>query len=235
MKDKKKHDILNSVKNFPEVKTSDSFMDDLHLKLDKVIAEENNPSGSKAEESTSGNKKSFSDHISDFFSKRYLIPAFGIILIIFLFVYFFKGRDTVKINAENGITNNKGTSEEEITKGTDKSKEKESKNPFDIDPVTKGKIDSITSPIIENPQRELSKFVARGKNAVEENRKYFSALIREKENELKLFRPEEVIKNFGSFAFTLDPKEFRTIDLRSRSYDLKSLEIIKEKIDSISR
>ncbi|MBK8982465.1 MAG: hypothetical protein IPM38_09150 [Ignavibacteria bacterium] len=85
MKDRKKYDILEDVKNFPKVKTSDSFMDNLHLKLDEVIKEEKNPADQKISESPSVKKKGLTDYISDLFSPKYLIPAFGVILFVFLF------------------------------------------------------------------------------------------------------------------------------------------------------
>ncbi|MBK8982464.1 MAG: hypothetical protein IPM38_09145 [Ignavibacteria bacterium] len=136
---------------------------------------------------------------------------------------------------ENELTKGKETAKEKNSNEPVDSKEKESKNPFAIDQKTKDKIDSITSPVIENPKKELNKFITKGKDAVEENKMFFASLIKEKENELKLFKPEDVIKNFGSFAFTLDPGEFSSNNLRSRSFDIKSLEIIKDKIDSISK
>jgi len=235
VKDKKKYDILDGVKNFPKVKTSDSFMDNLHSKLEKVIEEENNPADQKISDPPSIKKKSFSDYLADLFSKRYLVPAFGVILLILLIAYLFKGSDNEKITAENELKNSKETVQEETSKVPVDSKEKGSKNPLAVDPITKGKIDSITSPIIENPKKELNKFIAKGKDAAEVSKKYFSAQIKEIESELKLFKPDEIIKNFGSFAFTLDPGKFRSIELRSSSYDVKGLKILKDKIDSISK
>ena len=95
MSKKNKYDILNEVKKFPKVKTSDHFLNDLHLKLDKVIEEEK-LSQIPSKENTPGYIDRIRDYfkgndfLSGIFGKKYFIPAFATVILLIFLIYFFK-------------------------------------------------------------------------------------------------------------------------------------------------
>ena len=86
---------------------------------------------------------------------------------------------------------------------------------------------------IMDPEKEFNKLIEKGLEVTEEGKKLIAGIISEKEKELRLFKPEEIVKNFGSFDPLNALKDIKPADLRSKTFSKKDLEVLKGKIDSL--
>ena len=216
MKNSKKHDILEEINKFPKIKTSETFLKDLHSKLDNIIAEEKQTINTKTEADVI-NKKSIREYISGLISGKYLVQALGLTVILILISYFIFRENEPRITEDKN--NNTG----------------QQKNPSDQNSFITGKNNNINNDTfrIIDPEKEFNKIIEKGLEVTEEGKKLIAGIISEKEKELRLFKPEEIVKNFGSFDPLNAFKDIKSADLRSKTFSRKDLEVLKGKIDSL--
>ncbi len=227
MKNKKKYDILDEVKNFPKVKTSGNFMSELHGRLDNIISNEKNelPSPLK-KENIHDNKNKFFEFLSGLFSNKYFVPAFGVTVLLIFAIYFFTKDNEMKLTADN----------DQLNKIPAESKnENEFKLPVIKDPFTKNDTDTNDLIKIPDPKQEISKLFTKGKITAEESKDFLTGLLKEKEYDLKLFNPELAIRNFGNFNPAFNFSHLNPAELRSKTIDIKKLEDIQKNIENISK
>ena len=216
MKNSKKHDILEEINKFPKIKTSETFLKDLHSKLDNIIAEEKQTVNLKTETDVI-NKKSIREYISGLISGKYLVQALGLTVVLILISYFIFRENGPRITEDKN--NNTG----------------QQKNPSDQNSFITGKNNNINNDTfrIIDPEKEFNKIIEKGLEVTEEGKKLIAGIISEKEKELRLFKPEEIVKNFGSFDPLNALKDIKPADLRSKTFSKKDLEVLKGKIDSL--
>lgn len=216
MKNSKKHDILEEINKFPKIKTSETFLKDLHSKLDDIIAEEKQTVNLKTETDVI-NKKSIREYISGLISGKYLVQALGLTVILILISYFIFRENEPRITEDKNY------------------KTGQQKNPSDQNSFITGKNNNINNDTfrIIDPEKEFNKIIEKGLEVTEEGKKLIAGIISEKEKELRLFKPEEIVKNFGSFDPLNALKDIKPADLRSKTFSKKDLEVLKGKIDSL--
>ena len=217
MKNSKKHDILEEINKFPKIKTSETFLKDLHSKLDNIIAEEKQAINTKTEADVI-NKKSIREYISGLISGKYLVQALGLTVILILISYFILRENEPRITEDK---NNKTVQQ---------------KNPPDQNSFITGNNNNKNNRDtfrIMDPEKEFNKIIEKGLEVTEEGKKLIAGIISEKEKELRLFKPEEIVKNFGSFDPLNAFKDIKSADLRSKTFSRKDLEVLKGKIDSL--
>ncbi|MBK8983360.1 MAG: hypothetical protein IPM38_13825 [Ignavibacteria bacterium] len=227
MKNKKKYDLLGEVKNFPKVKTSGNFTSELHGRLDNIISEEKTelPSPLK-KENIHDKKNKFFEFLSGLFSNKFFVPAFGMTVLLIFAIYFFTKDNDTQLTTEN----------DQINKvPTENKNENEFKLPVIKDPFTKSETDTNDLITIPDPKEELNKLITKGKNTAEESKDFLTALLKEKETDLKLFNPDLAIKNFGNFNPAFNFSHINTAVLKSETLDIKKLEGIQKKIENISK
>lgn len=104
MKDKKnnKKDFLHRIQEFPEVKTSLDFLERVHKKIEEIENE-------NTVKNITYKKRTLSERLKEFwgnYGKSYLVPAFGVLLLVLIMYYLFSGRQ--KEGSEEIITGKNG-------------------------------------------------------------------------------------------------------------------------------